>query len=136
MGKLKDNEEVLKHNEVVSKDNALYAELDALKYHELKAKFESLGLDGVFKAGKKKAELIKLAMQAYDAVQLGGDVDKASEVVVEKKAKVAEIGGLTREQIEANLHNIKLLISGGVESHKAVLRAKREKLEALLKKSK
>ena len=57
-------------------------------------------------------------------------------MIVEKKAKVAEIGGLTREQIELNLNNIKLLISGGVESHKAVLRAKRDKLEALLKKSK
>jgi hypothetical protein len=133
MGKLNDNEEVLKHNEVVAKDNALFAELDALKYHELKAKFESMGLDGVFKAGKKKGELIKLAMQAYDALQLGGDVEKASEKVVEKKAKVAEIGGLTREQLEKNLENIKLLISGGVESHKAVLRAKREKLEAELK---
>jgi hypothetical protein len=133
MGKLNDNEEVLKHNEVVAKDNALFAELDALKYHELKAKFESMGLDGVFKAGKKKGELIKLAMQAYEAVQLGGDVEKASEKVVEKKAKVAEIGGLTREQLEKNLENIKLLISGGVESHKAVLRAKREKLEAELK---
>jgi hypothetical protein len=133
MGKFNDNEEVLKHNEVVAKDNALFAELDALKYHELKAKFESMGLDGVFKAGKKKGELIKLAMQAYDALQLGGDVEKASEKVVEKKAKVAEIGGLTREQLEKNLENIKLLISGGVESHKAVLRAKREKLEAELK---
>lgn len=137
--------------------------LDAVKYHELKSKFEEIGVPEVWKPGRKKDELIKDALaklakirqlkeagvtddkeikekikEQEEAENKALELQKAKEeeakqIQAQQETKEVQKIELTKEQILDNLHNIDENIRGGVKSHFKILNDKRNILVAELK---
>ena len=148
----------MSEKKIISKE-----ELSKVKYGELLKKFTELGIPEVWKSGSKKMVMIDKAIDKLkiktNLESLGledAEVSKELEVIVENKikadlakevevAKQVEIkdkaetkqiqnSGLTKEQVEYNLRNIKLNLKNGIESHRIVLLKKQTDLELLLSK--
>tara|TARA_R110000744_G_scaffold373093_1_gene485111 strand:- start:774 stop:1220 length:447 start_codon:yes stop_codon:yes gene_type:complete len=134
-----------------------------VKYGDLLAKFTELGIPDVWKAGKKKKQMIDKAIEqlaVIKSLENNGlkeeeikeelkivEVKKAEakeakeleEVVEAKKADKAivakvEKAGLTQDQIKANLRSIEQNLMSNVPAQRIVLLKKKEALLALLDK--
>tara|TARA_R110000796_G_scaffold68451_3_gene156823 strand:+ start:2689 stop:3135 length:447 start_codon:yes stop_codon:yes gene_type:complete len=134
-----------------------------VKYGDLLAKFTELGIPDVWKAGKKKKQMIDKAIEqlaVIKSLENSGlkeedikeelkivEVKKAEakeakeleEVVEAKKADKAivakvENAGLTQDQIKANLKSIEQNLMSNVPAQRIVLLKKKEALLALLDK--
>ncbi len=126
--------EVSKNNELVAKKQAIYDELEAINYHELRDEFEKRGIPSAWKSGVKKSELLKIAVQMIDALNKGEDPNAVSEEFIEVVSEVeVKVSKVDIDSVKRNLKNISLLLHGCPESHKPILRAKRAKLEDDLK---
>lgn len=120
--------------------------LNNTKFHELKAKLEGLGLEGIFGPGKKKVIIIAEAIEAYGKLSLSNVVGsleeeavednvgtEASESIPEVKGKMPSLPkGLNKEAIRENIENCKLLLQNASGDKRKVLYRKIEALEGKL----
>lgn len=146
----------------MSKKITTAEELSKVKYGDLLAKFEELGVKSAWKAGKKKKVMIEDAIERLkikSELEANGkkseeeNVEKviedkkeevAKEVAAEKevaKAKVQEdkknvqSSNLTQEQIKENIKRIDANLShNSVEAQRPILLRKRQWLSELLEK--
>ena len=67
----------------------LKKELGLIKYGELKAKFEDLGVPNVWKQGKKKVDMINEAVELLSTMEVSQveDVQEAKVIIEEKTSK-------------------------------------------------
>ena len=101
--------------------------LNETSYGNLKAKFEELGIPGAWKAGKKKADLINLALSKLEVLRKlkrdGVKKDDLAEALKVEEVKQAEsgkaIGEGTPEKIDQENLNVKLEEGSGEDALKA-----------------
>lgn len=67
----------------------LKKELGLIKYGELKAKFEDLGVPNVWKQGKKKVDMINEAVELLSTMEVSQveDIQEAKVIIEEKTSK-------------------------------------------------
>lgn len=136
--------------------------LESTEYHELKAKFEELGVGDVFHGGTKKKTLIDKAIEALElkeeqdqdpeedleqeqefidteSEQETSDPEETPEPVLKQTAtqskeavRKTKKSKLTRDQILDNLENIKLNLISAQGAAKTKLIEKRRELESML----
>jgi hypothetical protein len=132
-----------------------------VKYGDLLAKFTELGIPEVWKAGKKKKQMIDKAVEqlaVIKSLENSGlkeeDIKEELKIVEVKKAEAKEAkeleevveaekadkaivekvekAGLTHDQIKANLRSIEQNLMSNVPAQRIVLLKKKEALLALL----
>jgi hypothetical protein len=137
-------------------------ELEQIKYQDLQAKFEGLGIPEVWRQGAKKAVMIEAAIEKLTIVKSLENLNKTPEEIAEelstRDSKLEEIQKeetlalakaeedndskliddikklkLNRVQIEKNLSNIKAGLQNNIASHRGILLKKKAMLEDLLK---
>jgi hypothetical protein len=81
-------------------DKSVEALLNKTPYHALKEEFKKLGIEDVWKGGKKKTDMIKEAVEKLAKIK--GEIDKG---LTEEEAieKLPEIEALEQEVIEAEV---------------------------------
>ena len=78
--------------------------LQETKYHELKDKFKELGMEEVWKGGKKKEELIKSALEKFNELKNKVDsVDKETQEDLEQMNEQVEDNNITIETEEKEI---------------------------------
>lgn len=135
-------------------------ELSKVKYGDLLAKFEELGVKAAWKAGKKKKQMIDDAIERLkiksELESNGQEVieenvekvidDKKEEVAQEKKAAKEEVqkereedkkklqnSNLSQEEIKLNIERIDNLLKGNsIPTQRPILLRKRQWLSDLL----
>jgi hypothetical protein len=126
--------------------NITREELDAVKYGDLKAKLEELGIGSVWQNGVKKADLIETALAKLSEIRekavVEGDIVEEklinAEVETPKEPEQSERDQpkkISKEIIEKNLKTIEANLMNNIPGQKLILLQKKKELQELLAKA-
>ena len=105
--------------------------LSEIKYGDLKAKFEELGVGEVWKPGKKGADLINSALDKLSEISGQKKIEAEEAKIVEEKEEEVLI---SKEEIEIMIAKLQRAVGAAIASHKKGLLVRLETFEKMLDK--
>ena len=103
--------------------------LSEVKYGDLKAKFEELGIEGVWKPGKKANHLIKEALDKLS--EISGEKEKAEAIAKVQEEKEKE-DLISKDEIETMIAKLERAVGVAIDSHRKGLLVRLETFEKML----
>lgn len=111
---------------------AVRQELLDTKYQHMKKKFTEMGIPEVFKAGKKKGELIDMAISKLQDVKALEQAETTVEEIKEETEKIVTEKKFSREDIEKNIKRCQSNLRNGIPAQRPILVTKMKQLEKML----
>jgi len=106
-----------------------FESLSKVKYGDLKSKFTDLGIEGVWKPGKKANELIKSALDKLAEIS-GKKAEEAEIALVQEEKEKEEL--LPKAELETLIAKLKRASGVAIASHKKGLLVRLETFEKML----
>lgn len=110
-------------------ENETFESLSEIKYGDLKAKFEDLGVGEVWKPGKKGVDLINSALDKLSEISGQKEADAVEAKIVEDKEKEDLI---SKDEVEVMIAKLQRAVGASIDTHRQGLLVRLETFEKML----